>query len=55
MQPFPYARSHEALDKDEAIQEETRNAARALVESVKLLRSGELKQPDQRLREPRPK
>ena len=31
---------------DVAFQEETRNAARALVEAVKLMRRGELKQPD---------
>jgi multimeric flavodoxin WrbA len=51
----PYATSHEALDKDTAIQEETRNAARSLVEAVKQLRRGELKPPDRNLREPRPK
>jgi multimeric flavodoxin WrbA len=51
----PYATSHDALDKDTALQEETRNAARALVEAVRLMRRGELKQPDAKLREPRPK
>jgi multimeric flavodoxin WrbA len=51
----PYAVSHEALDKDEAVQEETRNAARALIEAVTMLRRGELKQPDAKLKEPRPK
>jgi multimeric flavodoxin WrbA len=51
----PYATSHEALDRDEAFQEETRNAARALVEAVRLLRRGELVVPDARLREVRPK
>jgi multimeric flavodoxin WrbA len=51
----PYATSHQALDKDSAVQEETRNAARSLVQSVKQLRRGELKQPDEGLREPRPK
>src|SRR5436305_13056717 len=30
----PYATSHEALDRDHSFQEETRNAARALVEAV---------------------
>ena len=34
-----------------AFQEETRNAARALVQAVKLLRRGELAQPDAGLRE----
>ena len=51
----PYAVSHDALDRDEAFQEETRNAARALVEAVKLLRRGELPKPDARLRDVRPK
>ncbi len=50
-----YAENHEALDRDHAFQEETRNAARALVEAVKLLRRGKLPQPDAKLREPRPK
>jgi hypothetical protein len=30
----PYATSHEALDKDEAFQQQTRNAARALGNAV---------------------
>jgi hypothetical protein len=51
----PYATSHDAFDRDTAIQEETRNAARALVEAVGLLRRGELKEPGAQLREPRPK
>lgn len=51
----PYATSHEALDKDTALQEETRNAARSLVQAVKQMRNGELKPPDRNLREPRPK
>ena len=51
----PYATSHEALDRDRALQEETRNAARALVQAVKLLRRGRLAEPDARLREVRPK
>ena len=42
-------------DRDQAFQEETRNAARALVEAVKLLRRGELVVADARLREVRPK
>jgi hypothetical protein len=36
-------------------QDETANAARALVHAVKMVRRGEMKQPDQDLREPRPK
>ncbi|MGH8431514.1 MAG: flavodoxin family protein [Solimonas sp.] len=51
----PYATSHDALDRDRAFQEETRNAARALVEAVRLLRRGKLGQPDARLRDVRPK
>jgi multimeric flavodoxin WrbA len=51
----PYATSHDALDKDTDLQEETRNAARSLVAAVKQLRAGELRQPDEKLREPRPK
>lgn len=37
-----------------AFQEETRNAARALVQAVKLLRRGKLDQADAGLRSPRP-
>ena len=51
----PYATSHDALDKDTALHEETRNAARSLIQAVKNIRSCELKQPDQNLRDPRPK
>jgi multimeric flavodoxin WrbA len=36
----PYASSHDALDSDVALFEETRNAARALVERITQLRSG---------------
>jgi multimeric flavodoxin WrbA len=51
----PYATSHDALDRDKAFQEETRNAARALAHAVKLLRAGKLVQPDARLSDVRPK
>ncbi len=51
----PYATSHDALDKDEGVQEEVRNAARALVQAVKDRRSGKLQPPDRGLTEPRPK
>ena len=51
----PYATNHEALDRDRAFQEETRNAARALVQAVKLLRRGQLSQPGAHLKQPRPK
>jgi multimeric flavodoxin WrbA len=51
----PYATSHADLDEDAAVQEEVRNAARALAEAVAMLRRGELNQPGSRLRDPRPK
>src|SRR5579883_1573839 len=51
----PYAESHPALDADRAVQEETRNAARALVKAVKLMRAGKLPRPDADLADPRPK
>jgi multimeric flavodoxin WrbA len=50
-----YATSHDDLDHDDGFQEQTRNAARALAEAVRMLRRGELRQPDAKLREPRPK
>jgi multimeric flavodoxin WrbA len=51
----PYATSHEALDRDEAVQEETRNVARAVANAVADLRAGKLSQPDRPLKHPRPK
>ena len=51
----PYYNSHDALDKDTPFQEEVRNVARSVVNAVKALRAGELKQPDARLKKPRPK
>jgi hypothetical protein len=51
----PYATSHDELDADTAFQEEVRNAARSLVQAVKLMRHGELKQPDAGLCAPRQK
>ncbi len=51
----PYATSHDDLDRDKGLQQEVRNAARALVQAVRQLRRGELKQPDAGLHEPRPK
>lgn len=51
----PYATSHEELDRDRAVLEEVRNAARALVAAVRAVRSGRqiaagdgLKQPRER-------
>ena len=51
----PYATSHDDLDQDKRFQEETRNAARSLMNAVRLLRRGKLKQPDASLHEPQPK
>ena len=51
----PYYNSHEAMDKDEAMQEEVRNVARSVVGAVKELRAGRLSQPDPQLKSPRPK
>lgn len=51
----PYATSHAALDADEALHEEVRNVARAVVEAVRQLRAGSLSVADAHLRPPRPK
>jgi multimeric flavodoxin WrbA len=51
----PYATNHEELDRDEAVQEEVRNAARALVEGVKASRSGKQTTPGADLQSPRDK
>jgi len=51
----PYWNSHEALDRDQAVQAEARNVATAVVKAVALLRRGELRQPDADLAAPRPK
>jgi hypothetical protein len=51
----PYATSHEALDKDEAMQEETRNVARAVAKAVVELRAGRLQAVQATLSRPRPK
>jgi multimeric flavodoxin WrbA len=51
----PYATSHEELDADAAVQEETRNAARALAAAIKALRQGKLIVPDAGLKAPRRK
>jgi hypothetical protein len=50
----PYATSHEALDRDFAVQEEVRNAARSLANEIALIRAGK-REPDERLTQPRPK
>lgn len=51
----PYATSHETLDKDLAVQEETRNVARAVAKAVAELRAGRLQQVQPQLSRPRPK
>lgn len=51
----PYFNSHDALDRDEAVQEEARNVARSVVRAVAELRAGRLSRPDEGLRAPRPK
>jgi multimeric flavodoxin WrbA len=51
----PYATSHEALDRDEAMQGEVRNAALALAEAAAAHHAGALIQPGSRLKPPRQK
>jgi multimeric flavodoxin WrbA len=51
----PYATSHQALDRDEAVQEEARNVARTVVAAVRLMRDGRFERPDGGLPDPRPK
>jgi multimeric flavodoxin WrbA len=51
----PYATSHDDFDADQDFQEEVRNAARTLIEAVKLQRAGKLPQPDANIHEARPK
>jgi multimeric flavodoxin WrbA len=50
-----YAQSHEALDRDVAVQEEVRNVARAVGKAVEELRANCLSRPDAGLHPPRPK
>jgi multimeric flavodoxin WrbA len=50
-----YAESHEALDRDLAIQQEVRNVARAVVNAVVKIRAGNFSTPDTGLDRPRPK
>ena len=50
----PYATSHDALDRDTALFEEVRNAARSLINAVRMIRRGR-REPDAQLRTPRPK
>ena len=50
----PYATSHAALDEDTAVQQEVRNAAKAVIEAVALNRSGRFPHPEPGS-DPRPK
>jgi len=50
-----YADSHEALDRDSAMQEEVRNVARAVAEAVREVRAGRVQVLCHGLRDPRPK
>ena len=50
----PYATSHDDLDHDMSIFEETRNAARALINAMADLRAG-IKPADRNITDPRPK
>ena len=51
----PYATSHDALDNDDGVQQEVRNAASALAHAIGEVRSGMLSRPDRGLKPPRPK
>lgn len=51
----PYATSHEALDKDEAVQQESHNVASAVAKAVMALRAGRLQAVQPGLTRPRPK
>jgi len=51
----PYATSHEALDRDRAVQEEARNVARAVAHGVRELRAGRLQRVQPTLERPRRK
>jgi len=51
----PYATSHDALDRDDAVQKETRNVARSLGEALELARHGTFGRSDTNVRDPRPK
>jgi multimeric flavodoxin WrbA len=51
----PYATSHQALDADEAVQEEVRNAARTLLAAIEAHRAGRLAEPAESIEDPRQK
>jgi multimeric flavodoxin WrbA len=51
----PYATSHDALDRDDSVQEEARNVARAVASAVAELRAGRLQAVQPVVTPPRPK
>jgi multimeric flavodoxin WrbA len=51
----PYYNSHDALDEDQAVQQEAANVARSVVRAVAELRAGRLSQPDKPMKRPRTK
>lgn len=51
----PYATSHETLDRDDALQQETRNVGLSVAHAVQALRSGHLKADRPAIQRPRPK
>lgn len=51
----PYATSHDALDRDDAVQKEVRNVARSLASAIHLARQGAFSRSDGSTRDPRPK
>jgi multimeric flavodoxin WrbA len=51
----PYYNSHDALDEDQAVQQEAANVARSVVRAVAELRAGRLSQPDMHMKWPRKK
>lgn len=51
----PYATSHEALDRDDGVQQEVRTVAEAMLHAVTEIRAGRLAAPDRLLARARPK
>jgi multimeric flavodoxin WrbA len=50
-----YAESHQALDRDQSMQEEVRNVAKSVANAVAQMREGTLRQPAADLKNPRTK
>jgi multimeric flavodoxin WrbA len=51
----PYATSHQALDEDRPFQEEVKNVARAVAQTIRDVRAGKRVAGDDKLKNPRPK